>query len=182
MSEWIRLCSLDEIPALSVRGFVLNLDRTKGKSHRISVAVARVTGENITVFEDRCPHKGAKLSSGTVFPGYLQCAQHGWRIDLQTGSGTPAQMGLFADLPTMGTSARGVSLNLQGSSIGNRIGSRISAELLAQHGFTAESHSTGGPARTKATAVDRGSSNCALMFEHRLEGGSIFILVKSLTF
>jgi phenylpropionate dioxygenase-like ring-hydroxylating dioxygenase large terminal subunit len=30
---------------------------------------------------DQCPHRGAKLSLGTICEGQLQCAYHGWRFD-----------------------------------------------------------------------------------------------------
>lgn len=34
-----------------------------------------------SVFLDRCPHRGARLSLGRVEDGRLQCAYHGWRFD-----------------------------------------------------------------------------------------------------
>jgi phenylpropionate dioxygenase-like ring-hydroxylating dioxygenase large terminal subunit len=33
------------------------------------------------VMDDRCPHRGARLSLGQVEDGTLQCAYHGWRFD-----------------------------------------------------------------------------------------------------
>lgn len=43
---------------------------------------------------DRCPHRGAKLSLGSVQDGQLQCAYHGWRFEV-TGQcvGIPALPG-----------------------------------------------------------------------------------------
>ncbi len=32
-------------------------------------------------FDDRCPHRGARLSLGQVVDGQLQCAYHGWCFD-----------------------------------------------------------------------------------------------------
>jgi phenylpropionate dioxygenase-like ring-hydroxylating dioxygenase large terminal subunit len=34
-----------------------------------------------SVFLDRCPHRGARLSLGRIEQGALECAYHGWRFD-----------------------------------------------------------------------------------------------------
>ncbi len=34
-----------------------------------------------SVFTDRCPHRGARLSRGQVQGGQLECPYHGWRFD-----------------------------------------------------------------------------------------------------
>lgn len=34
-----------------------------------------------SVFLDRCPHRGARLSLGRIEHGQLECAYHGWRFD-----------------------------------------------------------------------------------------------------
>lgn len=36
---------------------------------------------SIAVMEDRCPHRGAKLSEGTCINGTLKCPYHGWEFD-----------------------------------------------------------------------------------------------------
>ncbi len=38
---------------------------------------------SITVLEDRCPHRGAKLSEGTCHNGNLKCPYHGWEFGSQ---------------------------------------------------------------------------------------------------
>ena len=35
----------------------------------------------VVVLEDRCPHRRAPLSKGSVIDGTIQCAYHGWRFD-----------------------------------------------------------------------------------------------------
>lgn len=35
----------------------------------------------VSAFEDRCPHRGARLSLGRVVGAQLQCAYHGWCFD-----------------------------------------------------------------------------------------------------
>lgn len=38
-------------------------------------------GDSIAAFDDRCPHRGARLSLGRVVDERLQCAYHGWCFD-----------------------------------------------------------------------------------------------------
>jgi vanillate O-demethylase monooxygenase subunit len=38
-------------------------------------------GTRLVAFEDRCPHRWAPLSAGTVVGGALQCGYHGWCFD-----------------------------------------------------------------------------------------------------
>ncbi|MDH5338233.1 MAG: aromatic ring-hydroxylating dioxygenase subunit alpha [Rubrivivax sp.] len=39
------------------------------------------SGSDVLAFDDRCPHRGARLSLGSVVDGQLQCAYHGWCFD-----------------------------------------------------------------------------------------------------
>jgi phenylpropionate dioxygenase-like ring-hydroxylating dioxygenase large terminal subunit len=41
----------------------------------------RDSAERVHAFDDRCPHRGAKLSLGRVHGQELQCGYHGWRFD-----------------------------------------------------------------------------------------------------
>ena len=76
MSEWLRVCRLDEIPRQGAR--VVELDGTR-------VAVFRTAEDEIHALEDRCPHKGGPLSQGIVFDRRVACPLHGWLIRLDTG-------------------------------------------------------------------------------------------------
>jgi phenylpropionate dioxygenase-like ring-hydroxylating dioxygenase large terminal subunit len=38
-------------------------------------------GDAVAAFDDRCPHRGARLSLGRVVGDALQCAYHGWCFD-----------------------------------------------------------------------------------------------------
>jgi len=49
------------------------------------IVLARLDGEHVTGFEDRCPHRQAPLSAGRVVQGALQCPYHGWRFDSSGG-------------------------------------------------------------------------------------------------
>jgi phenylpropionate dioxygenase-like ring-hydroxylating dioxygenase large terminal subunit len=44
------------------------------------IMLARLDGEHLAGFEDRCPHRQAPLSAGRVVQGTLQCPYHGWRF------------------------------------------------------------------------------------------------------
>lgn len=46
------------------------------------VVVARL-GDEIVAMQDRCPHKGAKLSLGQVLDCKLECPYHGWQFNVQ---------------------------------------------------------------------------------------------------
>lgn len=37
-------------------------------------------------FDNACPHRGNPLADGEVLGDVLECAYHGWRFDLATGS------------------------------------------------------------------------------------------------
>ncbi len=58
--------------------------------------VLRVDGA-VRAFVDRCPHRSAPLSIGSVVDGELRCAYHGWRYD---ASGT------CTAIPALGDDAR----------------------------------------------------------------------------
>ena len=44
------------------------------------LALWRDGADQVQVFVDRCPHRGARLSLGQVQGGQLECAYHGWRF------------------------------------------------------------------------------------------------------
>lgn len=46
------------------------------------------TENNISAFEDFCPHRGLALSEGFVKDGILQCKYHGWNFDCESGQNT----------------------------------------------------------------------------------------------
>lgn len=51
----------------------------------IAIAVFRY-GDAVHAIEDRCPHRGARLSEGIVYDGCkVACPDHGWTIDITTG-------------------------------------------------------------------------------------------------
>jgi toluene monooxygenase system ferredoxin subunit len=44
-------------------------------------------GEQVYAYDDRCPHKRARLSQGSLTGTLLRCAAHAWEYDVTTGLG-----------------------------------------------------------------------------------------------
>jgi nitrite reductase/ring-hydroxylating ferredoxin subunit len=50
----------------------------------LAVCLVRLP-DGIVAFEDRCPHRGAALSEGTLCGTTLTCRAHTWEFDVRTG-------------------------------------------------------------------------------------------------
>lgn len=83
LNDWHPVAAADQIQA----GTILAA-RLLGQE----LALWRSADGEIHAWEDRCPHRGTRLSIGQVVADQLVCAYHGWRFDAQ-GSCTlaPAQ-------------------------------------------------------------------------------------------
>ena len=77
MSEWKKICLVDEIPVLGSR----RVSRARG----MDVAVFRNDQDQVFAVLDRCPHKGGPLSQGIVFGTSVACPLHNWTIELEGG-------------------------------------------------------------------------------------------------
>jgi nitrite reductase (NADH) small subunit len=49
------------------------------------IALFRLTDGEVLAVENRCPHKGGKLSEGMVCGSNVHCPLHDWKIDLRSG-------------------------------------------------------------------------------------------------
>ncbi|MEF3353156.1 nitrite reductase small subunit NirD [Paenibacillus sp. GYB006] len=49
------------------------------------VALFRLSDGTIRALENRCPHKGGKLSEGMVCGNMVHCPLHDWKIHLASG-------------------------------------------------------------------------------------------------
>jgi nitrite reductase (NADH) small subunit len=73
-------------------------DLQEGKAQRlelrgVGVCILR-SGSTVYAVEDRCPHRGARLSGGIVYDGCkVVCPDHGWTIDMSTGQVDPPETG-----------------------------------------------------------------------------------------
>jgi nitrite reductase (NADH) small subunit len=77
MTQWKKICSMDEIPVLGSR----RVTRAQG----LDVAVFRNSEDQVFALLDRCPHKGGPLSQGIVFGTSVACPLHNWTIDMEGG-------------------------------------------------------------------------------------------------
>jgi nitrite reductase/ring-hydroxylating ferredoxin subunit len=50
------------------------------------ICLANVDG-TVFAFEDVCPHRGGRLSNGTLAGNVVQCPLHGWRFNVESGAG-----------------------------------------------------------------------------------------------
>jgi phenylpropionate dioxygenase-like ring-hydroxylating dioxygenase large terminal subunit len=75
--------------------------------------VVRLDGE-LRAFADRCPHRSAPLSAGSVAGDALQCGYHGWRFDAHGKAIAIPALGEHATLPRRAclTAAAGVAEHL----------------------------------------------------------------------
>ncbi|MGE5493191.1 MAG: nitrite reductase small subunit NirD [Actinomycetota bacterium] len=84
MSDWKRICGLDDIPPLGSRV----VRHTRG-----DIAVFRTAGDEVFALHDKCPHKGGPLSQGIVHGRKVTCPLHGWNIELESGQAVAPDAG-----------------------------------------------------------------------------------------
>ncbi len=84
MSEWLRVCPLEEIPRLGARV-------VRGRAS--DIAVFRNAVDEVFAVDDRCPHKGGPLSQGIVHDRHVSCPLHGWTLQLDTGEAVAPDQG-----------------------------------------------------------------------------------------
>ena len=88
---WLSVCTLEELASPGVRTVALP---------DLSVAVFRLAGQQLFAIEDRCPHRGARLSLGVVYDGdKIACLDHGWGIRLTDGEVEPPEQGCVRTFP-----------------------------------------------------------------------------------
>lgn len=88
---WIRICALQELPALGAR--VLEIEGTE------PIALFRTASDQVFALRDRCPHKGGPLSQGIVAGDTVTCPLHGWAIALQSGQACAPDVGCAPRYP-----------------------------------------------------------------------------------
>jgi nitrite reductase (NADH) small subunit len=76
MSEFVRICSVAELPA---EGEVAEFT-VQGRA----LCVAHVGGA-VAVLDGTCPHEGGPLGEGIVENGRVVCPWHAYAFDLHTG-------------------------------------------------------------------------------------------------
>src|SRR6476619_108931 len=75
---WTEVCTLEACPPGSVRTVEWG---------GLSIAVFRLADGRLCAIEDRCPHRGARLSRGVVYDiDKVACLDHGWSVRLTDGA------------------------------------------------------------------------------------------------
>jgi nitrite reductase (NADH) small subunit len=91
MSNWLKVCALEEIPKLGARVV---------KSKIGDIAVFRNAENEVFALHDKCPHKGGPLSQGIVHGTRVTCPLHGWNICLDSGNAVEPDVGCAKTYPT----------------------------------------------------------------------------------
>jgi nitrite reductase (NADH) small subunit len=75
--RWFEVCALRDLPCPGVRTLALA---------ELNIAVFRLADGRMFAIEDRCPHRGARLSAGVIYNSdKVACLDHGWGICLADG-------------------------------------------------------------------------------------------------
>jgi len=64
------------------------------------VALFRLSDGSIHAVENRCPHKGGRLSEGMVCGTTVHCPLHDWKIELRSGRVQDPDEGCVNTFPT----------------------------------------------------------------------------------
>ncbi|MDD5295869.1 MAG: nitrite reductase small subunit NirD [Rhodocyclaceae bacterium] len=102
MTEWKKICSLEEIPLLGSRVV---------KAQPLDIALFRDGSGEVFALHDRCPHRGGPLSQGIVAGRHVTCPMHGWKIGLADGEAQAPDKGC-AGRPEVKVEDGGVYLRL----------------------------------------------------------------------
>ncbi|WP_435922894.1 nitrite reductase small subunit NirD [Paenibacillus sp. DYY-L-2] len=72
----MKVAQIQDIDVLGSRTFMVG---------DTEVALFRLSDGSIRAIENRCPHKGGRLSEGMVCGSNIHCPLHDWKIDLHSG-------------------------------------------------------------------------------------------------
>lgn len=72
----LQIAHLSDIDIKGARTFTIG---------EMEIALFRLTDGSIHAVENRCPHKGGRLSEGMVCGTAVHCPLHDWKINLRSG-------------------------------------------------------------------------------------------------
>lgn len=90
MENWVKVCSLEEIPAMGSRVV---------KGPACDIALFRDGGGQVYALRDQCPHRGGPISQGIVSRGRVTCPLHGMNIGLADGKAALPDEGCVETYP-----------------------------------------------------------------------------------
>jgi nitrite reductase (NADH) small subunit len=90
VTEWKRVCALEDIPVLGARVV---------RDPAGDICVFRNSDDEVFALDDRCPHNGGPLSQGIVHGRSVTCPLHGWKIELASGEAVAPDSGCTRSYP-----------------------------------------------------------------------------------
>ena len=90
MNTWTAVLSVSDIPRLGARVV---------RHGTLEIAVFRTADDEVFAMEDRCPHKGGRLSQGIVHGKKVTCPLHNWNIELDSGCAVAPDQGCTREFP-----------------------------------------------------------------------------------
>lgn len=90
MSEWVRLCALEELPAPG------NLREVEVEGR--TLCVANIEG-TLHAMDNLCPHRQGPLGQGWIEGYTAVCPWHAWAFDCRTGIAEEPEQGQVKVFP-----------------------------------------------------------------------------------
>ena len=105
LTRWQAVAELEDIPRQGARVVATPTG---------DVAVFRTLDDAVFALDDRCPHKGGRLSQGIVHGHAVTCPLHNWVIELASGEAAAPDQGCVRRIPARVEDGR-VLLDLGGT-------------------------------------------------------------------
>jgi len=84
-------------------GHLADIDEKGSRTFKVQdteIAVFKLSDGSLHAVENRCPHKGGKLSEGMICGTAVHCPLHDWKIDLRSGKVHEPDKGCLNTYPT----------------------------------------------------------------------------------
>ncbi|MEC0123110.1 nitrite reductase small subunit NirD [Paenibacillus pabuli] len=84
-------------------GHLADIDEKGSRTFKVQdteIAVFKLSDGSLRAVENRCPHKGGRLSEGMVCGTAVHCPLHDWKIDLRSGKVHEPDEGCLNTYPT----------------------------------------------------------------------------------
>lgn len=87
---WVAFGTIDDIPKGGARAVRTPIGE---------IGLFRTDDDRVFALDNLCPHKGARLSLGSIEDGYVVCPMHGWKFTLASGKGSDPGFGVTCTAP-----------------------------------------------------------------------------------
>lgn len=89
-SGWVAFGTVDDIPQGGARAVQTMIGE---------IGLFRTADDRVFAMDNLCPHKGARLSQGTLDGEFVVCPMHGWTFGLADGRGSIDGFGQTCPVP-----------------------------------------------------------------------------------